>query len=374
MWACLRQLGHSALLLWTSLAMAATAIPEQLADYGVLKREGNTLRVAGNTMVYQLAAPLFTDYALKFRTLTLPAGAKVGYQADEVWDLPIGTVISKTFFYARDPAKPGGWLKGNKLEGGEQIDLEHYRLVETRILRRDVDGNWQANTYVWNEAQTEARLRRIGQEVVSTLRDPASGKVAELRYGVPNARQCQTCHAVDSTRGQTGIQPIGIKTRYLNIDYLYRDGRSNQLVKLGRLGSVDGLPAELASLPTAVAYADPKAGSLDARARSYLEINCMHCHNSLGDARQSGLLLTPTAEGSALGVCKQHVAAGAGGADLAYDIVPGKPEQSLLLSRLQATGGQAIMPRIGRSLVDEDGIRLIREWITAMPGDCVVRR
>lgn len=374
MQAYLKRLALSVLLLWACMTWAATAIPEQLADYGVLKREGNTLSVAGNTVVYQLAAPLFTDYALKFRTITLPAKAKVGYQADEVWELPIGTVISKTFFYARDPARPGGWLKGGKLEGGEQIDLERYRLVETRILRRDVDGSWQANTYVWNEAQTEARLRRIGQEVVSTLRDPANGKVADLRYSVPNARQCQTCHAVDSTRGQAGIQPIGIKTRYLNIDYLYRDGHSNQLVKLGQLGSIEGLPANLAGLPSMVAYADPKAGSVDARARSYLEINCMHCHNSLGDARQSGLLLTASAQGSALGVCKQHVAAGAGGADLTYDIVPGKPEQSLLLSRLQATGGQAIMPRIGRSLVDEEGVRLMSEWITAMPGDCAARR
>ncbi|GAB3265210.1 SO2930 family diheme c-type cytochrome [Chitinimonas naiadis] len=351
-------------------SFAASPIPEQLADYGVLKRDGRLLTIAGNTMVYQLASPLFTDYALKFRTLTLPVNTQVGFQPDNVLDLPVGTIISKTFFYARDPAKPGEWLKGGKVESGEQVDLDRYHLVETRILRRDVDGNWQANTYVWNEAQTAATLRRIGQEVSSRLRDPASGLVEDLRYSIPNARQCQTCHAVDAARGQAGIQPIGIKARYLNIDYLYSNGRSNQLSRLNQLAKVVGLPDDLGKQASTPAYADPKAGSLDVRARSYLEVNCMHCHNALGDARQSGLLLTQDAQGSALGICKQHVAAGAGGADLTYDIVPGKPDQSLLVSRMEATGGQAIMPRLGRSLVDKDGIKLIRAWIAAMSGNC----
>jgi uncharacterized repeat protein (TIGR03806 family) len=364
---------HLAWVAITASCLAASPIPPDLKDYGVLQSDGKTLSLAGNTMLYDMASPLFTDYALKFRTLTLPPDAKVGYSADGVLDLPIGTIISKTFFYQKDPANPGGWLMGGKITAGETIDLSRYHLVETRILRRDTDGNWQANTYIWNDAQTTATLRRIGQEIDARLRDPRDNHVTDLRYGVPNARQCQTCHAVDSTVGQAGIQPIGPKARYLNIDYRYSNGVQNQLLRLDQLGHIEGLPADLTKLPAPIAYADPKAGSVEARARAYLDINCAHCHHSLGDARQSGLFLTREAQGSALGICKQHVAAGAGGADLTYDIVPGKPHESLLISRVEATSGQAVMPRVGRGLVDKDGVALLKEWIAGMSSNCEVR-
>ncbi|WP_269532103.1 SO2930 family diheme c-type cytochrome [Chitinimonas sp. BJYL2] len=351
-------------------SLAASPIPATLDEYGVLGTDGKVLSLRGNTMVYDLAAPLFTDHALKFRTLTLPSGSTVHYRGDEVLDLPIGTIISKTFYYARDPARPGGWLKTAKSDGGEQIDLARHRMIETRILRRDSDGSWQANTYVWNEAQTQATLRRIGQDIDATLHDAASKTTNNLRYSVPNARQCQTCHAVNATNGQAGIQPIGPRVRYINLDYRYDQGPMNQLAKLATLGKIDGLPTNAADLPKPIAYADPKAGTVEQRARAYLEINCAHCHNAMGDARQSGLMLTPDAKGSALGICKQHVAAGSGGANLTYDIVPGKPNQSLLISRMEATTGQAMMPRVGRSLADQAAIELLRAWIAAMPGGC----
>lgn len=350
-------------------AQAATVLPEQLDAYGVLRSDGKQLSLRGNTLVYSLASPLFTDYALKFRTITVPPGAKVGYRADGVLDFPVGTVISKTFFYAKDPQKPGRWVQG-MAPIGESIDLAKYQLVETRILQRDADGNWLANAYVWNEAQTAATLRRIGQSIPAQLRDPASGQTQSFAYGVPNARQCQTCHAVNATVGQAGIQPIGPTARFLNHPYTYDDLTQNQLERMAAMGLLDGLPANAAERPRPVAYADPQSASLEQRARAYLEINCAHCHHSLGDARQSGLFTTLQASGSSLGLCKQHVAAGSGGANMTYDIVPGKPQQSLLMHRMEATSGQAMMPRVGRSLVDAEGVALVKAWISSLSGNC----
>ncbi|TXH91007.1 MAG: hypothetical protein E6Q78_01280 [Rhodoferax sp.] len=350
-------------------AQAATALPDQLDAYGVLRSDGKQLTLRGNTLVYSLASPLFTDYALKFRTITVPPGAKVGYRADGVLDFPVGTVISKTFFYAKDPQKPGGWVQG-MAPIGESIDLAKYQLVETRILQRDADGNWLANAYVWNEAQTAATLRRIGQSIPAQLRDQASGQTQSFDYGVPNARQCQTCHAVNATVGQAGIQPIGPTARFLNHPYTYDDLTQNQLERMAAMGLLDGLPANASERPRPVAYADPQSASLEQRARAYLEINCAHCHHALGDARQSGLFTTLQASGSSLGLCKQHVAAGSGGANMTYDIVPGKPLQSLLVHRMEATSGQAMMPRVGRSLVDAEGVALIKAWISSISGNC----
>jgi uncharacterized repeat protein (TIGR03806 family) len=354
--------------------LAATPLPDQLDAYGVLKSDGKTLTLSGNTMVYALASPLFTDYALKFRTITLPPGSHIGYRADDVIDFPVGTTISKTFYYARDPKTPGGWLKSSAAPSGESIDLSRHQLVETRILQKEADGNWLANTYIWNEAQTSATLRRIGQTVNATLRDAEHGTTQAFAYGVPNARQCQTCHAVNATVGQSGIQPIGPSARFLNVDYEYTKGKLNQLVRLGQLATWDRLPADAAAIPRNVAYGDAKSAQLETRARAYLEINCAHCHHRLGDARQSGLFLDLAAKDSHLGVCKQHVAAGSGGANLTYDIVPGKPDQSLLVTRMEATSGQAMMPRVGRGLIDKEGVQLVRAWISSLGGNCEVAR
>lgn len=366
------------LLIWGWLAsccagVAQAALPDQLDSYGIVKSDGKTLTVQGNSMAYALPSTLFTDYALKFRTITLPAGSKVGYRTDGALDFPVGTIISKTFYYARDPQNSGGWLKTSASAAGESIDLQKYQMVETRVLQREADGNWLANTYVWNAEQTAASLRRIGLTVKASMRDPASGQVTAFNYDVPNARQCQNCHAANATVGQSGIAPIGPQARHLNMDYAYTSGKTNQFSRLAQLASLENFPADPANLPRTVAYADPKAGTVEERARAYLDINCAHCHNKLGDARQSGLFLTPEAIGSHLGVCKQHVAAGSGGANLTFDIVPGKPDQSLLVTRMEATSGQAMMPRMGRSLVDREGVQLIKQWVQSVSGNCDVK-
>jgi len=46
-------------------------------------------------------------------------------------------------------------------------------------------------------------------------------------------------------------------------------------------------------------------------------------------------------------------------------IAPGKPASSVLLYRMGLTG-PGKMPIIGRNTVDQDGLELIREWISGM--------
>jgi hypothetical protein len=58
-------------------------------------------------VTYELATPLFTDYALKWRVLFIPNGQKAAYNPDRAFDLPVGTVIAKTFYYpSRPPITP----------------------------------------------------------------------------------------------------------------------------------------------------------------------------------------------------------------------------------------------------------------------------
>jgi hypothetical protein len=109
---------------------------------------------------------------------------------------------------------------------------------------------------------------------------------------------------------------------------------------------------------------DPATGTLEQQARAWLEMNCAHCHNPAGPARTSGLDLRYVQNDMAkFGFWKAPVAAGRGSGGRLYDIVPGKPDDSILMYRLESTEPGVMMPELGRRLVDRAGVALVREWI-----------
>ena len=154
-------------------------------------------------------------------------------------------------------------------------------MIETRILKREPDG-WVGLPYVWNDAQTEATLELAGG-TTDVRWIHTDGKPRTNNYIIPNANQCKGCHKAGET-----VTPIGPKARHLNRDFAYAAGAENQLAHWTRLGVLAGAPAP-GDAPRLPAWDDPKSGSLDARARAWLEINCAHCHNPEGPARNSGL-------------------------------------------------------------------------------------
>src|SRR5262249_2916396 len=109
--------------------------------------------------------------------------------------------------------------------------------------------------------------------------------------------------------------------------------------------------------------ADSKA-DLEARARSYLHANCSICHVESGGGNPLlDLELTTTREKMhVLGVNPLHDSFGIEGAKL---VDPGHPERSVLLERVTKRGrGQ--MPPLATSQVDDDAVRLLREWILSL--------
>ena len=111
--------------------------------------------------------------------------------------------------------------------------------------------------------------------------------------------------------------------------------------------------------------------SIDQRAIAYLNMHCGHCHNKNGAADTSALLLDGShASKINMGVCKTPVAAGGGAGDKKYSIVPGSPEESIVMYRMLSDQPDEMMPELGRSLVHKEGIEIIRDWISKMPGSC----
>lgn len=341
--------------------------PPLLSDWGMLAIAGGRLVPGDAVEPYDLNTPLFTDHAGKFRTIWMPEGSSARYSEADVFEFPVGTVITKTFFYVI--GEDGQLMRGDEdhviWAGAEQLDLSRVHLVETRILARREDG-WLALPYVWNDDQTEARLMRTGDAQSFTVAS-AAGTVDAVNYLVPNVNQCAGCHAVNNTT--RAIQPIGPAARHLNRDFDYAEGRGNQLDHLIAAGYLTGAPAT-ADAPRAADWTD-LTRPVDERARAWLDINCAHCHNPAGPADTSGLYLDPgTPWGPNFGLCKTPIAAGPGSGGLRYDIVPGQPDQSILIFRLESLRPDVMMPELGRSIVHAESVALMRDWIETLDGDC----
>jgi len=340
--------------------------PADLAEWNLLRVADGRLRLNDGVLPYDLNTPLFSDYAHKLRTVWMPAGQAAAYDPERAFDFPVGTVLSKTFYYPRGEgdAVLRSADAGPDLAGGG-LELSKVRLIETRLLVRRRDG-WVALPYVWNEQQTQARLMRGGELVPLRLLG-ADGRSEQAQYQVPDQNQCAGCHGVDMK--SKALQPIGPKARHLNRDFAYADGLADQIARWTRAGYLRGAPAASAA-PRAANWRDPQAG-LEQRARAYLDVNCGHCHSPSGPGNTSGLWLdAATREPLRLGRCKLPIAAGKGTGDRRYGLVPGKPEESILVYRMLSDDPAVMMPELGRSVVHVEGVQLIREWIAAQQGSC----
>ncbi len=309
---------------------------EKLSDYGFFEGTIKELKPGPNVFPYELNSPLFSDYAKKKRFIYLPEGSEVGYHETEVLDFPAGTVLIKNFYYTDD----------------QLVDFG--RIIETRLLIRK-ETDWVALPYIWNAEQTDAILEITGgrQEVLLTGKKP-------INYLVPNMAQCKGCHEREGK-----IEPIGPNARQLNKVISHGGWSYNQLQRLKQLGFLKNLPDE--NIPKLVSWEDEKSGSLDERSRAYLEINCAHCHRVEGPAKNSGLyLMASNTNEEAIGIMKAPVAAGKGSGNLKFDIVPGKPDESILIRRMNSSEAEVMMPELGRKLIHKEGVELIRNWIVGM--------
>jgi uncharacterized repeat protein (TIGR03806 family) len=328
-----------------SLVLADAPAPTLQAYH--LFREDEAASPNAGVTPYRLNTPLFTDYAEKFRFVFIPPGKAARYTAQGALDFPVGTVLIKTFAYPADLSHP---------------DVKVKR-VETRLLIRKASG-WVANPYVWNEAGTEAVLKRggVGLEVSFVDRQ---GTARTIDYRVPNVNQCKTCHSLISPTGGSTVAPIGPKARNLNGPMDYGSGAQNQLSHWQEVGILADAPA-LNQIDRTAQWDNPQE-PLAQRARAYLDVNCGHCHNREGFASNSGLFLTWEEQNpSALGIGKRPIAAGRGSGGYLVSIEPGDPDHSILAYRMASTEPGVMMPQLGRSLVHEEGLKLIRDYITSL--------
>lgn len=300
-------------------AIRADAMPPLLSDYGFFA-DAPAQQPAKGVVPYRLNTALWSDGADKLRFVYVPKGATALAQGEGLLELPVGSALIKTFAFT---------------ENGKR------RLIETRLLLHRAEG-WVALPYLWNAEQTEARLALAGARVPATT--PTGQKIS---YRVPNKNQCKECHGLNDA-----VIPIGPKARNLSREWLAGFVREGHLDRMPEGADILPLWENRASAPV------PKT------ARAYLDVNCAHCHRPQASASNSGLdLRWEQADRSALGVMKRPVAAGRGAGQSLFGIVPGKPEESIMVHRMASTEPGVAMPELGKDTVDAEGVALVRRWI-----------
>jgi len=318
--------------------------PQFLSEWKLFTLEQGKLRPATDVISYELNTQLFSDYATKHRVIRLPKGRPIQYRAEGSLDFPVGTVIAKTFAMPADRRQSG----------------QAERLLETRIQTR-LESGWYGFSYLWNSDQLDATLSLGGgmSEISWTHED---GQARTNRYEIPNANQCLSCHSRDGV-----FVPLGPTAANLNRPGVAGDDRVNQLANWQSQGLLEGLPT-MESRPRLPQFDDPLTGTVAERARAWLDVNCAHCHQPLGSARSTGLdLRAEQSDPARYGVLKTPVAAGRGSGGRKYDVVPGHPDDSILMFRLESTQPGIRMPNLSRNLQSTEGVRLIREWIQSLP-------
>ena len=261
-------------------------------------------------------------------------------------------MLVKTFFLDLEKGNPARRVRL------ETRILHHKRLVGTEEVG---DQFWAGYTYLWNDDQTDATLLEnpTGLDRTYTIRDPAApGGTRRQTWHFPSRTECMLCHTMPAKF------VLGVNTLQMNRDFDYGGVVDNQLRAWEHIGLfTKPLPAPPDKLPSLVDYAD-KTKDLDRRARSYLHANCSHCHRAFGGGNANFQLLA-TLGLDEMGIV--DVPPGQGTHDIpdARIVLPGDPGRSMISHRM-ATLGVGRMPTLGSTVVDEQGLELIRAWIRSL--------
>jgi uncharacterized repeat protein (TIGR03806 family) len=257
------------------------------------------------TIAYEVNHPFWSDGADKERYIALPDGTSAELGPDGDLDLPTGTVVMKSFFDSGD------------------------RPIETRLLVRHEDDGWAGYTWAWNADGSDATF------VEQTRTETIDGRP----WLLPGPRDCMACHTNAAGRS------LGLEVGQLSPESL--------------AALVPSAPEGAPSLPAVDGDAP-----LEQRARAYLHVNCSPCHRDEGTGGRSNLDLRFD-----LPLEDTHLCDSPRAGDLDVDdpaiVVPGAPERSILLARIEAEGS-ARMPPLGRTTTDTAGADLISAWITAL--------
>ena len=234
-----------------------------------------------------------------------------------------------------------GWEIPDGAAAFQTLETRDGKPVETQLILRQ-NQIYYFYSFAWNETGDEADLV-----------PPEGAEIRGRRF--MSRSDCAVCHTAHSNF------LLGFNEPQLNRGGQLRQWRERGWLRPTKYGAPENLPR----WPGREMVRIESAKLLEARARTYLHVNCAHCHRESGAGGRGDfqLLITLTREACNL---EQIPRLDLWQIEDSKLLVPGSPDRSMLLKRMSVRGpGQ--MPLIGSNQLDEQGIALIRKWIQSLP-------
>ncbi|WP_162136223.1 PQQ-dependent sugar dehydrogenase [Zavarzinella formosa] len=331
--------------------------PKKLSETG-LWNDLSGDKLAAGTYAYSINAEPWADHAAMSRVVAIPGeGSATIYHSlqkvpDTAWFntrvfFPKNAVLAKTFTLEMEAGQPAS-----------------RRRVETQVMHFN-GVEWRGYTYKWNDAQTDASLvAATGEDVELKVKDAASpGRVRRQTWHFSGRSECRQCHnpwageVLSFTEPQlrSDVSKAGDNTSWNHLSALGVIKRGDEKLKPGEIDDVKLL-------------VNPYSTEADktAKARSYLQVNCSHCHQ-FGAGGSVNIDLRMETELDRMNVLEEKPVQGTFDIPGCQIVAPGDPYRSALYYRI-AKQGRGRMPHIGSELADDRGVKLIRDWIRQLPG------
>jgi len=313
------------------------SFPRRLSETGLFQSTPNQLPAEG-VIRFSINHPMWQDGATSEHYLGLPNDSQV-----TVYDAP--QPLTNMAMFSSRLHYPAGTVLAKSIRWQD-------RLLETQLLHFD-GSRWYGYSYIWNQEQTDAELApREGKELIV---DSDSMK----RWRVHSRTECFQCH-----------NPWPETTLAFTPEQLHQPvrGDDSTWVQLQKLGFVNTLNAKQEPIPAdqcvRVALRRDADASVDDRARSYLHVNCAHCHQ-FGAGTGVAIIVRrpdPLEETKMISKVPEK---GSFGLNEAKIVEPGEPARSILLYRM-ASSSVGRMPHIGSREVDFEAVALIAQWINEL--------
>ncbi|MGV6828854.1 MAG: hypothetical protein ACWA45_05590 [Flavobacteriales bacterium] len=314
----------------------------KLSDYNFYNGDLHNLEPVYGVLPYEPINSPFEEYTQKKRFIWMPNNVKANYVNDySALNFPVGAILIINFYY-------------NNVQPNNTTQI-----IETRLLIKKQE-DWVLADYIWNNEQTEAFYSLEGG--FTEIEWIQNGINKNLNYRIPGESECITCHKVIGS----GLTPIVPKPQNLDKEYTFDDGSMNQLDKWVEMGYLEN------NYPNTINHVinwKDTSQDINLRARSYFDSNCSHCHSDTGhcDYRQLRFAFKETENPIKMGVCLDADTQILG---LTKIVIPSDKENSILFNRVNTVEEQIRMPLIGRSLLHEEGIELIEQWINSLTNSC----
>jgi putative heme-binding domain-containing protein len=329
----------------------SASFPRQLSATGLFADTAKLIPQAG-VVPFSVKVEQWADFATAERWVALPGSATI-----KEFDSPEG--IPNTYFSALMHFPQDAVLAKTIFLEMARSRPETRRRLETQVLLHD-GREWYGYTYEWNDEQTDATLvGPAGGERSFTILDPgAPGGKRQQTWRFPSRAECLRCH------NHRNNGNLAFNALQLDRDHAYGPVINNQLRTLRHAGilSHQTQSPEKADAPRGVVElrgVRDRSADLNVRARSYLHVNCGPCHWVDLNLRCD----IPLEEAAVVGVRPTQ---GTFNIPNAAIIAPADPYRSVLYYRMSALGGGR-MPHIGSTIVDDEGVQLIHDWISQLP-------